>query len=148
MGALVAGATLLSSLFAGTGTAKADDRCTNQINYAGDPRSNAEINSIGASTGQCPVSIPQQNSLPGLVDGAIEGAACYNWMRYQFGQTSTGAQMICADQGNGTGEWIRAIPVIGEREIGSQCASEQQYGAQSPDGRPLVCDVQLGWLPS
>lgn len=31
-----------------------DDRCTNQINYAGDPRSNAEINSIGAETGQCP----------------------------------------------------------------------------------------------
>lgn len=34
-----------------------DDRCTNQINYAGDPRSNAEINSIGASTGQCPAPI-------------------------------------------------------------------------------------------
>ncbi|TJZ80021.1 hypothetical protein FCG67_03780 [Rhodococcus oryzae] len=31
-----------------------DDRCTNQINYAGDPRSNAEINSIGAATGRCP----------------------------------------------------------------------------------------------
>jgi hypothetical protein len=28
--------------------------CTNQINYAGDPRSNAEINSIGAQTGYCP----------------------------------------------------------------------------------------------
>ncbi|WP_231611365.1 hypothetical protein [Rhodococcus sp. CX] len=34
-----------------------DDRCTNQINYAGDPRSNAEINSIGAQTGQCPEPI-------------------------------------------------------------------------------------------
>lgn len=34
-----------------------DDRCTNQIDYAGDPRSNAEINSIGASTGQCPAPI-------------------------------------------------------------------------------------------
>ncbi|RYF49869.1 MAG: hypothetical protein EOO27_32780 [Comamonadaceae bacterium] len=34
-----------------------DDRCTNQINYAGDPRSNAEINSIGAQTGQCPAPI-------------------------------------------------------------------------------------------
>ncbi|MFJ9472203.1 hypothetical protein [Streptomyces caniferus] len=28
--------------------------CTNQINYAGDPRSNAEINSIGEKTGHCP----------------------------------------------------------------------------------------------
>ena len=34
-----------------------DDRCTNQIDYAGDPRSNAEINSIGAETGQCPAPI-------------------------------------------------------------------------------------------
>jgi hypothetical protein len=28
--------------------------CTNQINYAGDSRSSAEINSIGAQTGYCP----------------------------------------------------------------------------------------------
>lgn len=32
-------------------------RCTNRINYAGDPRSNAEINSIGAATGYCPEPI-------------------------------------------------------------------------------------------
>ncbi|MFD0034606.1 hypothetical protein ACFVJK_41595, partial [Streptomyces sp. NPDC127172] len=31
--------------------AKSDTKCTDQLNYAGDPRSNAEINSIGASTG-------------------------------------------------------------------------------------------------
>lgn len=29
-------------------------RCTNRTNYAGDPRSNAEINSIGERTGICP----------------------------------------------------------------------------------------------
>ncbi|QUQ70139.1 hypothetical protein JJ691_79100 [Kutzneria sp. CA-103260] len=33
---------------------KPDTRCTNQINYAGDDRSNAEINSIGSDTGYCP----------------------------------------------------------------------------------------------
>ena len=32
-------------------------RCTNRIDYAGDPRSNAEINSIGAATGYCPEPI-------------------------------------------------------------------------------------------
>ncbi|QRX90085.1 MULTISPECIES: hypothetical protein [Streptomyces] len=38
-----------------SGTAKKPDgRCTNQINYAGDPRSNAEINTIGEKTGYCP----------------------------------------------------------------------------------------------
>jgi hypothetical protein len=29
--------------------------CTNQIDYAGDPRSNADINTIGEQTGYCPV---------------------------------------------------------------------------------------------
>ncbi|WP_063064106.1 hypothetical protein [Nocardia violaceofusca] len=29
-------------------------KCTDQIDYAGDPRPNAEINSIGEQTGQCP----------------------------------------------------------------------------------------------
>lgn len=38
-----------------TGTpVKAGTKCTDQINYAGDPRSNAEINSIGEQTGHCP----------------------------------------------------------------------------------------------
>ncbi|MDQ1201522.1 hypothetical protein [Rhodococcus sp. SORGH_AS_0303] len=34
-----------------------DDRCTNQIDYAGDPRSNAEINSLGETNGVCPAPI-------------------------------------------------------------------------------------------
>ncbi|RJO69977.1 hypothetical protein D5S18_29330 [Nocardia panacis] len=29
-------------------------KCTEKINYVGDPRSNAEINSIGEQTGKCP----------------------------------------------------------------------------------------------
>uniref|UniRef100_A0AAU3GZH1 Secreted protein n=1 Tax=Streptomyces sp. NBC_01401 TaxID=2903854 RepID=A0AAU3GZH1_9ACTN len=34
--------------------AKSGTKCTDQIDYAGDSRSNAEINSIGADTGTCP----------------------------------------------------------------------------------------------
>src|SRR4051794_18953905 len=45
---------LLVSFLLQAAPASADDKCTNQIDYSGDPRSNAEINSIGASTGQCP----------------------------------------------------------------------------------------------
>ncbi|MEU5027219.1 hypothetical protein [Streptomyces milbemycinicus] len=33
---------------------KPDTKCTDQINYAGDPRPNADINSIGEETGYCP----------------------------------------------------------------------------------------------
>lgn len=131
----------------GSATATADDRCTNQINYAGDPRSNVVINSIGASTGQCPTPIPQQYGLPGLVDGAVAGQPCYNYPLYIFGQDAGGRQYACLDQGtNTTGLWVTSIPVIGERQIGGQCASEQQYAAQSPSGQPLVCDVHRGWV--
>lgn len=41
---------------------KSDGRCTDQINYAGDPRSNAEINTIGEETGHCPK--PQKADTP------------------------------------------------------------------------------------
>ena len=34
-----------------------DNRCTNQTNYAGDPRSNAEINSLGEKNGTCPAPV-------------------------------------------------------------------------------------------
>ncbi|MFE7072738.1 hypothetical protein ACFU96_21910 [Streptomyces sp. NPDC057620] len=34
--------------------AESDTKCTDQVDYAGDPRSNAEINSIGEDTGTCP----------------------------------------------------------------------------------------------
>lgn len=37
-------------------------RCTNQTNYAGDPRSNAEINSIGERTGTCPPVLTASSS--------------------------------------------------------------------------------------
>jgi hypothetical protein len=36
-------------------SAVAVKKCTDQIDYAGDSRSNAEINSVGERTGHCPV---------------------------------------------------------------------------------------------
>ena len=90
----------------------------------------------------------EQYGLPGLVDGAVAGQPCYNYPLYIFGQDSGGAQYACLDQGsNSTGLWVKSVPVIGVRQIGSHCASEQQYAAQSPDGQPLVCDVSTGWVP-
>ncbi|MFD6512898.1 hypothetical protein [Rhodococcus sp. NPDC060176] len=43
---------------AGPGPSTESTRCTDQINYAGDPRSNAEINSIGERMGSCPAPLP------------------------------------------------------------------------------------------
>ncbi|MEJ2885855.1 hypothetical protein [Actinomycetospora aeridis] len=46
--------TTTTTTSADAATDEPDDRCTNQIDYASDPRSNAEINSIGEQTGRCP----------------------------------------------------------------------------------------------
>ncbi|MEK8171778.1 hypothetical protein NKH77_27670 [Streptomyces sp. M19] len=55
------------------------EKCTNQINYAGDPRSNAEINSIGADTGTCPE--PQTDGAPEGIP-AEDGLKCTDQINY------------------------------------------------------------------
>ena len=142
------GALLPICAVIGAASSTADPvRCTNQINYAGDPRSNAVINSIGASTGICPVPIPQAYGLPGLVDGAIQGQPCYNYPAYIFGQAKNGNQFACLAQGDGTGIWVRSIPVIGVRQIGGPCSDADTLAAQTPLGRPLVCGSGQ-WTPN
>ncbi|WHX19972.1 hypothetical protein QFW82_24425 [Streptomyces malaysiensis subsp. malaysiensis] len=62
---------------------KSDGRCTDQINYAGDPRSNAEINTIGEETGHCPK--PQKAETPsGTPSGTPKkpGVSCTNQINY------------------------------------------------------------------
>jgi len=48
-------------------------RCTDQINYAGDPRSNAEINSIGATTGVCPAPLSDASNAPAQYVSTMSG---------------------------------------------------------------------------
>lgn len=50
---------------------KSDASCTNQINYAGDTRSNAEINSLGEQAGTCPAPRPYRAD-----------TSCTNWINY------------------------------------------------------------------
>jgi hypothetical protein len=49
---------------ASSAAATPDDRCSNQISYTGDPRSNAEINSIDAAIGQCPAPVGGLSGFP------------------------------------------------------------------------------------
>lgn len=123
-------------------------RCTDQINYAGDPRSNAEINSIGATTGQCPTPLSGvASTVEGLVLGAVVGQVCFNTGRFVFGQNANGETTVCNDQGNGSGIWVRSIPVIGTRPLGASCAGSVGLAAQTPDGTPVVCsDTSYTWV--
>ncbi|WP_157531240.1 hypothetical protein [Mycobacterium sp. IS-1496] len=127
----------------------ANARCTDQFNYSQDTRSNAEINSIGATTGVCPTPMRGNTStVQGLVQGATLGRSCANFDRFRFGKTVSGDTVICNPQGDGTGLWVRAIPVIGTRLIGSSCQGITfALAAQSPDGIPLVCSSGA-WVPN
>lgn len=123
-------------------------RCTDQINYAGDPRSNAEINSIGASTGTCPTPMTgMSNAVEGLVQGAAVGQPCSNPERFVFGKTASGDTVVCNGQSNGSGIWVRSIPVIGTRPLGTSCTAQQGMAAQTPDGIPVICsDTSNTWI--
>ena len=81
-GSVVGLLVLLTSSLLSAAPASADDRCTNQIDYSGDPRSNAEINSIGASTGRCPAPMASGTATTGEFTSisqfgdAYSGAIC------------------------------------------------------------------------
>lgn len=126
----------------GPATATADDRCTNQIDYSGDPRSNAEINSIGASTGQCPAPLTgnsgASNSIPGITLGVVTGQSCSNTEAFIFGVSPSGQPMACGHALNGGGLWGPSIALVGVRPVSSPC-TEAGLAAQSLNGLPLVC---------
>jgi len=49
-------------------TATQTRSCTEQLDYTGDPRSNAEINSIGTQTGKCPPPQPKATQTRSCTD--------------------------------------------------------------------------------
>ncbi|MFK4798386.1 hypothetical protein ACI3K5_06815 [Streptomyces sp. MPA0124] len=55
------------------------EKCTDQVNYAGDPRPNAEINSIGEETGTCPE--PQSGGTPSGTPKQ-DGVKCTDQVNY------------------------------------------------------------------
>ena len=122
-------------------------RCTDQIDYANDPRSNAEINSIGATTGQCPAPVGGvSNDVQGLVQGAVVGQSCTNTQLFVFGTTADGDTTVCSGEGT-AGTWVRSVPVIGTRPLGSSCVAGFEMAAQTPDGLPVICGDGI-WVRS
>ncbi|MYS72996.1 hypothetical protein GTY88_21640, partial [Streptomyces sp. SID5926] len=57
----------------------AGEKCTDRLDYAGDPRPNAEINSIGADTGTCPEPQP---GTPSSGTPKEDGVKCTDQLNY------------------------------------------------------------------
>ncbi|MCP2169131.1 hypothetical protein [Goodfellowiella coeruleoviolacea] len=75
--------------------------CTDQMDYSGDPRSNAEINSIGAETGTCP---PVQKSTQAKAPQGT-GVSCTDQMDYS-GDPRSNAEI------NSIGEQTGSCPSV------------------------------------
>ncbi|MFI8346557.1 hypothetical protein ACIGA3_04165, partial [Streptomyces sp. NPDC085596] len=73
-------------------------KCTDQVDYAGDSRSNAEINSIGEGTGTCP---PVQKS--GAASGTPKdpGTKCTDQVDYA-GDSRSNAEINSIGEDTGT----------------------------------------------
>ncbi|MFC8717328.1 hypothetical protein ACFUEL_07955, partial [Kitasatospora sp. NPDC057198] len=76
-------------------------KCTDQLDYAGDSRSNAEINSIGDSTGTCPA--PQGGSGGGAAPGTPKksGVKCTDQLDYA-GDSRSNAEINSIGDSTGT----------------------------------------------
>ncbi|MCX4635742.1 hypothetical protein HEP86_35635 [Streptomyces sp. RPA4-5] len=89
-----------------TGTAeKSGARCTDQINYAGDSRSNAEINTIGEKTGHCPT--PEKGDKPSGTPKK-PGTSCTDQVNYA-GDSRSNAEI------NTIGEKTGYCPPVGNK---------------------------------
>jgi hypothetical protein len=99
---------------------------------------------FAAGIGVAPVAAA--DDIPGIDDDAVLGAPCTNSDRYIFGRGPSGEPLACVAF-DGVGEWVRSMPLVGVRNIGSPCVEESNGVAQSPDGRGLLCVPSDGWQP-
>ena len=68
----------------------------------------------------------------GIDNCSVLGAPCANSGRYIFGRSPGGEPLACVAF-DGDGQWVRSMPLVGVRVIGSQCVDESSGVAQSPD---------------
>lgn len=102
-----------------------------------------------AVAGADPKTYP--GDVPGMVEGAVIGDACYSWERFTYGHGPDGEALTChfipnQFPGKDTGFWQISYPLFGVQNIGAPCPKAQS-AAQSPDGLPLLCLGGQGWQP-
>lgn len=86
------------------------------------------------------------DDVPGINDDAVLDAPCDSAARYIFGRGPNGEPLACVAF-DGASQWVRSMPLVGVRAIGSPCVDENYGVAQSPDGLGLLCVPNQGWQP-
>jgi hypothetical protein len=86
--------------------------------------------------------------------GSQPDGPCVVSTRYIFGLDASGNTLLCISYSAGyteagaivwKGQWGQAPPLVGVRVPGTQCSGNSGV-AQSPDGKPMMCQNQV-WTP-
>jgi hypothetical protein len=86
---------------------------------------------------------------PGITGNVVLGAPCADTSYYVFGTTSWGRLVFCGSPRRYAPRYFRAMPMIGVKELGTNCTGHENAMAQAPDGLFLTCgiqDSQAVWL--
>jgi hypothetical protein len=79
---------------------------------------------------------------PGITGNVVLGAPCPDTEYYVFGTTSWGRLVFCGSPRRYAPRYFRAMPMLGIKELGTNCTSHENAMAQAPDGLFLTCGIQ------
>jgi hypothetical protein len=81
---------------------------------------------------------------PGIAGNVVLGAPCDDPSHYVFGTTSWGRLVFCGSPRRYAPRYFRAMPMVGIKELNTDCSGHQDDMAQAPDGLFLSCVIQNG----
>lgn len=83
--------------------------------------------------------------------GVAEAQSCNNWERYAYGWSPDGQVIACVSfDGGRTGMWSSSATLVGGatdwRAMLGDLRPLRRRAGPSPDGRPLRCGDDKGWV--
>jgi hypothetical protein len=93
-----------------------------------------------------PTSVACDNPFctPGITPGVTLGAPCANTSYFVYGTTSWGRLVFCGSPRRYEPRYFRAMPMLGVRDLNSNCSGFDNSMAQAPDGLFLTCVASNG----
>jgi hypothetical protein len=79
---------------------------------------------------------------PGIKGNVVLGAPCDDTANYVFGTTSWGRLVFCGSPRRYAPRYFRAMPMLGVKQLGTNCLGYENDMAQAPDGLFLACAIQ------
>ena len=105
---------------------------------------------LAAGSAQVPTATAQPphcndpSCVPGITGGVVLGADCPDTAYFVFGTTSWGRLVFCGSPRRYEPRYFRSPPMVGIKELDSNCTGFENGVAQAPDGLFLSCVSSSG----